>query len=82
MTNKIQAIQKLMQQNNIDLLWISDADPHFNEYVHPHWQLRSYLSGFDGSNGVLIIEKDECKSTLQETRLGQRPTLYCGVCQG
>lgn len=58
MTNKIQAIQKLMQQNNIDLLWISDADPHFNEYVHPHWQLRSYLSGFDGSNGVLIIEKD------------------------
>ena len=50
---RVREIQTLMQSQNIDGLIVDNSDPHNSEYVAEHWQSRSWLSGFTGSNGIL-----------------------------
>lgn len=38
---------------------VMDADPHSSEYAADHWKARSWLSGFTGSNGTLVVTLDE-----------------------
>ena len=80
--SKLEKIQKLMKLHNLDYYWVEDKDPHFNEYVPEHWSRRSWVSGFDGSNGVLLIGLEsaflwtdgryfvQAKKQLDESKLG------------
>ena len=80
--NNLEKIQKLIKLHNLDYYWVEDKDPHFNEYVPEHWSRRSWVSGFDGSNGVLLIGLDsaclwtdgryfvQAKKQLDESKLG------------
>ena len=57
--NMIDAVRKQMEERNIDYLMLVDSDPHFSEYVNEYYKFRSLVSGFTGSNGTLILGKND-----------------------
>ncbi len=44
-----------MKREGITFYMIFDSDPHDSEYVGDHFMFREYMSGFTGSNGILIV---------------------------
>lgn len=55
---KISILRQTMKAVGIDAYLITSTDPHMGEYVAPRWQGRSWLSGFTGSAGTLIVTQD------------------------
>lgn len=51
----IEKLRELMKQNEIDAYIISDVDPHQSEYVAEYFKMRSFISGFTGSAGTVVI---------------------------
>ncbi|MCX6227415.1 MAG: aminopeptidase P family N-terminal domain-containing protein, partial [Bacteroidia bacterium] len=47
-----------MAEREIDCYVIPSSDPHQNEYIPACWQFRSWLSGFTGSAGTIVITAD------------------------
>lgn len=58
-SEKISALRQKMQDQNIDAFIVYSADPHMSEYLPAEWQERSWLSGFTGSAGFVVITKDK-----------------------
>lgn len=56
---KIALLRQKMAENNIDAFILYSADPHMSEYLPAEWQERSWLSGFTGSAGFVVITKDK-----------------------
>lgn len=56
---KVEQLRKLMKENKIDAYIITSSDPHLSEYVSEHWKARSWMSGFSGSAGTLVITMKE-----------------------
>jgi len=52
---RVEQIRDLMKQSNLDAYIVIGTDPHLNEYLAPHWQIRKWVSGFSGSTGTLVI---------------------------
>lgn len=61
MTNreKINKLRNLMKSCNLDAYIIPDTDPHQSEYVAKHWESISWISGFTGSAGTIVVTMDE-----------------------
>lgn len=55
---KLKALRKLMTDQGLDCYIIPASDPHQNEYIPACWQFRSWLSGFTGSAGTIVITAD------------------------
>lgn len=55
---KIAALRSKMQENQLDAYLIPSSDPHQSEYVAPHWKSREWISGFNGSAGLVIVTAD------------------------
>ena len=55
---KLEKIRGLMKENGIDYYVIPTDDFHASEYVGAYFETRSWLSGFTGSAGTLIIGQD------------------------
>ena len=55
---RLEQFRKLMEENNIDYYYITTADYHNSEYADDFFKEREFMSGFTGSNGNLLIEKD------------------------
>jgi Xaa-Pro aminopeptidase len=53
--DRISSLRMLMEQYRIDAYIVPSADPHQTEYVHPHWRIREWISGFTGSVGTVVI---------------------------
>ena len=58
-SEKIVALRQKMSENNIDAFIIYSADPHMSEYLPAEWQERTWLSGFSGSAGFVVITKNK-----------------------
>ncbi len=61
MTNAAQRLERfraLLSDLGADAAVVLTSDPHFSEYVDPHWAMRAALSGFTGSAGTLLVTKD------------------------
>lgn len=56
---KLSLLRGLMKEKGLDAYLISSSDPHQSEYVAPYWSTRTWLSGFTGSAGTLIVTQDE-----------------------
>ncbi|MFV0379877.1 MAG: aminopeptidase P family protein [Anaerorhabdus sp.] len=56
--DKIEFIQKLIKEKNIDAYYVPTSDPHQSEYLAEHFKVRQFLSGFSGSRADLVITKD------------------------
>lgn len=53
--NRIASLRAAMRQHDVAACLVPSADPHLSEYLPPHWQARTWLSGFDGSAGSLVL---------------------------
>ena len=51
----LKAVQNWLAEKNIDALFVGGTDPHKTEYLPDHWNLRKYISGFDGSAGNIVV---------------------------
>jgi len=56
--NKLLSLRSTMKQSGVDAIIIPSSDPHQSEYVADHWQERSWISGFTGSAGTVVITAD------------------------
>lgn len=52
---KLSHLRELMKKNRIDAYIIPSSDPHISEYLPDYWKSRSWLSGFTGSAGTVVI---------------------------
>lgn len=56
---KVAQLRSEMKSNSIDAFIVYSADPHMSEYLPKEWQERTWLSGFTGSAGFVVILKDK-----------------------
>jgi Xaa-Pro aminopeptidase len=54
-SERIQNLRALMAQNNIHGYVIPTSDFHESEYVGDYFKTRTYMSGFTGSAGTLVV---------------------------
>ncbi len=54
----LEKLRRLMAGSDFDAYIIPSTDPHMGEYVPAYWQARTWLSGFTGSAGTLVVTKD------------------------
>lgn len=52
---KLQQLRTLMKQRDINAYMIPTSDFHETEYVGEHFKARAYMSGFTGSQGILVV---------------------------
>lgn len=55
MKKEILELQQYMQGHHYDAFLVETADEHQSEYVGDYYKVRSYLSGFTGSAGTLLV---------------------------
>lgn len=53
--SRLAALRAEMKRAGVDAAIIPQADPHMGEYLASHWQVRRWLSGFNGSAGTLVV---------------------------
>ncbi|MDF2675128.1 MAG: peptidase, partial [Clostridiales bacterium] len=56
---RVNLLRKLMKDREIDAYIIPSSDPHQSEYVPEHWKSRTFISGFTGSAGTVVVTKDK-----------------------
>lgn len=56
---RIDAFRNEMRNSGVVAAIIPQTDPHLGEYIADHWQVRRWLSGFNGSAGTLVITNKE-----------------------
>ncbi len=54
-TAKTKNLRLQMKESGIDAYIIPSADPHQGEYVPDYWSGRSWISGFTGSAGTVVV---------------------------
>lgn len=52
---KVASLRQEMKKNKVDAFIIYSADPHMSEYLPSEWQERTWISGFTGSAGFVVI---------------------------
>jgi Xaa-Pro aminopeptidase len=58
MNTKLERLRALMQTYNLEAYIIPNTDPHQSEYVAEHWRSMTWVSGFDGSAGTLVVARE------------------------
>ena len=58
---RIKRLREEMAKNGIDYYMMPTSDFHNSEYSADFFKVREYFCGFDGSNGTLIIGRDDAK---------------------
>lgn len=57
--NRLNDLRQAMANRNLDALIIPSNDPHAGEYVADYWQSRTWISGFTGSAGTVVVTADK-----------------------
>ena len=55
MSNKLTQLRTLMATYNLEAIIIPNTDPHQSEYIAEHWQAMTWISGFTGSAGTVVL---------------------------
>lgn len=58
---RIGQLQKMIRERRIDAYLVPTSDYHESEYVGAHFACREYITGFTGSSGTALIEKNKAK---------------------
>lgn len=77
-SEKVAALREEMQKNNVDAFIVYSADPHMSEYLPEEWQERSWLSGFTGSAGFVVVTKDKAGLWTDGRYFTQAPAELAG----
>ncbi|WP_099468293.1 aminopeptidase P family protein [Konateibacter massiliensis] len=59
MTDRINELRSRMEEKKIDIYLVPTADFHQSEYTGEYFKCRSFLAGFTGSAGTLVVTMDE-----------------------
>lgn len=57
--SRVNQLRVAMRKKGFDAYLVPSNDPHQSEYVAEHWQARTWLSGFTGSAGLLIVSNEK-----------------------
>ena len=52
---RVAALREQMERHGLDAYLIPSSDPHQSEYVPECWQRRTWISGFTGSAGEVVV---------------------------
>lgn len=55
---RIAILRNWMSTEGFSAMIIPSTDPHCGEYVPAHWEVRSWISGFTGSAGTIVVTSD------------------------
>lgn len=55
---RLAALRAGLGKAKLDACIILSSDPHLSEYLPGHWQARTWLSGFNGSAGSVLVTQD------------------------
>ncbi|HIS99569.1 MAG TPA: aminopeptidase P family protein [Candidatus Faecaligallichristensenella faecipullorum] len=58
---RIAKLREAMGKSGLDGYLVPTADFHESEYVGAHFKARAWLSGFQGSAGTLLVEKESAR---------------------
>lgn len=58
MNTRLAALREAMTAHQIDAYIIPNTDAHQSEYIAEHYQSMTWLSGFTGSNGTIVVTQD------------------------
>lgn len=58
---KLTALRSLMQAEGLSAYIVPGTDPHASEYMAAHWTETTWLSGFTGEAGTMVVTLDEAK---------------------
>jgi Xaa-Pro aminopeptidase len=58
-SERVDALRRLMAQSGIDAYVVPTADYHQSEYVGEHFKARAFMTGFTGSAGTAVFTKNE-----------------------
>ena len=58
---RIAKLREAMSKSGLDGYLVPTADFHESEYVGAHFKARAWLSGFQGSAGTLLVEKESAR---------------------
>lgn len=56
---RLSALREEMKQQGLSAWYLSGTDPHLSEYLPDYWQTRTFISGFNGSFGYMMVTLDE-----------------------
>ncbi|MBR1808437.1 MAG: aminopeptidase P family protein [Paludibacteraceae bacterium] len=56
---RIEALRSLMQEHGLSAYIVPGTDPHASEYMCDHWKEITWLSGFKGETGTVLVTLDE-----------------------
>lgn len=56
---RLEALRSLMKEREIDYYYITTSDYHNSEYADDFFKEREFMSGFTGSNGNLLVEREK-----------------------
>lgn len=56
--DRLHALREAMAEREIDAYMIPSSDPHQSEYPPEHWRSRTWICGFDGSAGTVVVTAD------------------------
>ena len=58
-TERLAALRGLMREQGLSAYIVPGADPHASEYMAAHWMEMSWLSGFKGETGTVVVTMDK-----------------------
>lgn len=56
---RIKELREYLKENQLDYYIIPTSDYHNSEYVSDYFKVREFFSGFNGSNGTLVVSEKE-----------------------
>jgi len=56
---RIKSLRSLMKERGLKAYIIYSSDAHGSEYVSPYWRCRTWISGFTGSAGTVVVTEDQ-----------------------
>ncbi len=57
-TQRVELVKEQLIQRKAWAWVFPSADPHMSEYLADHWQIRAWVSGFQGSAGTAVVLAD------------------------
>ena len=57
--DKLVALRRLMQEQHLSAYIVPGTDPHASEYMAAHWTETTWLSGFKGETGTVVVTLDK-----------------------
>lgn len=56
---RLEALREELRRRNLKAYIIPSSDPHLSEYTPKRWTSRSWISGFTGSAGTVVVTLDK-----------------------